>query len=75
MLSPELLRMWFAGEHIPGVLFACNDAVVLKDDALGDRKGAVISLLAVGTEPTFLVELSDGTDVEVAQASLRHLLL
>jgi hypothetical protein len=67
----DLLERWMAGETLPGVDYALNDLVEVVDGAHAGERGTVIT--PVQFEPTlvFAVELSSGTDIDIAQSSLR----
>ena len=57
---------WFSGENPVGVLYSLNQ--VVRVDL--NKTGSVISLIRVRPEPIYLVELTDGSDVEVYQSRL-----
>ncbi len=63
---------WLAGDAIPGVLFAHNDAVEIADGPYSGASGSIILLMGVRPQPTYLVELGSGRgDVRVRQSELR----
>ena len=52
------------------IAFWRNDAVVIKEGNFHELFGAVVSLKDVGADPVYVVQLSDGQRVEVAQSKL-----
>lgn len=67
----EDLRQTFLNrERVEGVDYQHNDYVRVTDGEYKGRSGSLISLEAIAPEPTFLVELEDGCDVEVRQSQL-----
>jgi ribosomal protein S4E len=67
----ENLRQTFLNrERVEGVEYQQNDYVRVTDGKYKGRSGSLISLEAIAPEPTFLVELEDGGDVEVRQSQL-----
>jgi hypothetical protein len=57
-------------ERIEGVEYQHNDYVRVIDGQYQGYSGSLISLEAFAPEPTFLVELEVGGDVEVRQSQL-----
>lgn len=66
----DLRQTFLNREHVEGVEYQHNDYVRVIDGQYKGRNGSLISLEAVAPEPTFLVELDDGGDVEVRQSQL-----
>ena len=61
---------WLAGDPIPGVCFAHNSVVQIKDGPLAGEEGWLVAL-QLGPDPIYTVELSSGGgDVEVPQSML-----
>jgi hypothetical protein len=70
-LMPEEVADWMAGERFGSIAFDLNQSVSFLGDTGAREIGAVIALLATGSDPLFLVELRSGTDVEVRQSRLQ----
>ena len=63
---------WLAGEAIPGVAFAHNQAVEILTGPRARERGTIALLLGVMPEPLYLVALGSGRgDVRVRQSGLR----
>ena len=63
---------WLAGEEVPGVAFAHNESVEILAGPHAGESGAIVLLLGIAPEPTYLVELGSARgDVRVRQSSLR----
>ena len=63
---------WLAGDAVPGVAFAHNQAVEILTGSRARERGTIALLLAVEPEPLYLVALGDGRgDVRVRQSGLR----
>jgi hypothetical protein len=63
---------WLAGEAVPGVQFARNDAVTIEYGPYSGEGGSILLLVGVRPEPTYLVELGSGRgDVRLRQSELR----
>lgn len=63
---------WLAGETIPGVAFAMHASVEVTSGRFRGQGGAVILLMALASEPLYLVKLNAGAgDVRVRQSELR----
>lgn len=71
MTTPDPLNAWMAGHDLEGVQFRLNDAVEVVNGAEVGARGSVISLETLTDDPTYLVELSDGTDRTFPQSALR----
>ena len=67
----ELIERWMAGEALQGVEYELNDLVEVLAGTHAGERGTVIAPVEFEPEPVFVVELSTGTDVEVAQSLLR----
>ena len=71
MVDCKDLRQTFLNrERVEGVEYQHNDYVRVIDGQYKGRNGSLISLEAIAPEPTFLVELEDGSDVEIRQSQL-----
>lgn len=69
--QPEIERLWFAGESVPGARFRLNDSVRISTGAYAAESAAVISLLSLWPHPCYLVELGGtGQDAELDEAAL-----
>ena len=66
----DLRQTFLNRERVEGVEYQHNDYVRVTDGPSKGRNGSLISLEATAPEPTFLVELEDGGDVEVRQSQL-----
>ena len=65
---------WLAGERVPGVIFAHNESVEILAGAHAAEVGAIVLLMGIEPEPTYLVELGSGQgDVRVRQSALRSM--
>lgn len=65
---------WLAGDAVPGVMFAHNEAVEILTGSRAQQRGTIALLLGVEPEPVYLVALSDGRgDVRLRQSELRAL--
>lgn len=69
-MNTDLCQAFLNRERIVGVEYRHNDYVCITDGAYEGKSGSVVSLLATGAEPTFLVELEEDGDVEVRQSQL-----
>lgn len=70
MTSKDLNQAFLNRESVAGVEYQHNDYVRVIDGVNKGKNGSLISLLAIETEPTFLVELEQGGDIEVRQSQL-----
>jgi ribosomal protein S4E len=62
---------FLAHRPIPGLVFEHNDAVdVIGGQHVGDS-GSIVSVEALGDDPTYLVELNSGKDAQIRQSLLR----
>jgi hypothetical protein len=69
----DVVNRWLAGEQVLGVTFSLNDPVRIRGGRLSGELAAVISIAAMGIEPTYVVELGrTGEDVEAPQSRLEH---
>jgi hypothetical protein len=57
MISPDLEKLWFRQEAVPGAAFRLNDYVAIVSGEHAGKFGSVISLLTLDPQPTYLVEL------------------
>ena len=55
----------------PGIEYILNDSVEITDGEYKGLRGAVISIRSVNPEVIFIVELSNGRDVDVPQQLLK----
>lgn len=63
---------WLAGEAIPDVMFALNDAVSITGGPHTGEGGSILLLMGIRPQPTYLVELGNGRgEVRVRQSELR----
>lgn len=63
---------WLAGDAIPGVAFAHNQAVEILGGSRAHEHGTIALLLRIEPEPIYLVALGDGRgDVRARQSGLR----
>lgn len=70
MNSKDLCQAFLNRETIAGVEYQHNDYVRVIDGPHTGRRGSLVSLLSSATEPTFLIELEEGGDVEIRQSQL-----
>jgi hypothetical protein len=70
MSSRDLCQAFLNRESIVGVEYQHNDYVRVIDGPYCGKNGSLVSLLAVETEPMFLVELDEGGDIELRQSQL-----
>ncbi len=68
-VNDEEEKAWFSGRNPVGVRFSLNQGVQLKLRGREER-GAVVSLLRVHPTPQYLIELSDGGEIEAFQNQL-----
>lgn len=59
-----------AREPLKGVAFLLNDSVQVVAGPHCGARGAVVSLIDPSAQPTYLVELGDGTEVRLQQAEI-----
>jgi 4-hydroxy-3-methylbut-2-enyl diphosphate reductase IspH len=59
MNSKDLCQAFLNRENIAGVEYQHNDYVLVIDGPHQGKNGSLVSLLAIETDPTFLVELED----------------
>jgi hypothetical protein len=61
---------WYSQSLVPGLCYRLNDPVQV---TLGGstKMGSIVSLLAIRPLPKYLVELSDGTDIEVYENGIK----
>ena len=65
------LKTFYSGNRTAEVAIVVNDSVeILRRDG-NRRRGTAITLLSIGTGNRYLVELDDGSEVEVVQSKLR----
>lgn len=69
-LTIEEENAWFSQEVIDGLRFKLNDPVVYEANGTVNI-GSVVALLAARPVPKYLVELSDGTDVQVYEKDIK----
>jgi hypothetical protein len=69
----DLRQKFFNRERVEGVEYQHNDYVRVIDGEYKGSNGSLISLEAISPEPTFLVELDDGDDVEIRQSELNFI--
>jgi hypothetical protein len=62
---------WLAGEAVPGVTFALHDAVEVVAGPCDGQRGAIVLLMSLSPEPTYLVSFGAGRDARVRQSALR----
>jgi hypothetical protein len=70
MNNNDLCQAFLNRESISGVEYQHNDYVRVIDGPHQGKSGSLVSLLATGTEPRFLVELEEGGDTELLQSQL-----
>lgn len=70
MNSTDLGQAFLNRESVVGVEYQHNDYVCVIDGPYHGKNGSLVSLLAIETEPTFLVELEEGGDIELRQSQL-----
>ena len=63
-------ELWFSFQTVPGAAFKLNDSVSVEAGELKGERGNVVALLALRPEPRYLVELSSGSDAEIAESEL-----
>lgn len=66
----KLRQAFLNRESIAGVEYQHNDYVRVIAGQYRGKNGSLISLEAIAPEPTFLVELEEGGDVEIRQSQL-----
>ena len=65
---------WLAGEPVPGVAFAHNASVEILAGAHATKRGAILMLVSITPEPSYVVALGSGRgDVRVRQSDLRSI--
>jgi hypothetical protein len=68
-------KEFLAHRHIAGVTFEHNDYVrIILGDKKG-KKGSLVSILDLGEDPVFLLELESGFDVQVRQSEIERVWL
>jgi hypothetical protein len=70
MNNNDLCQAFLNRESVPGVEYQHNDYVRVIDGPHRGKSGSLVPLVAIGTEPRFLVELEDGGDIELQQSQL-----
>lgn len=70
MNSTDPGQAFLSRERVVGVEYQHNDYVRVIDGPYHGKHGSLVSLLSVDAEPTFLVELEEGGDIELRQSQL-----
>lgn len=70
MIIKDLNQAFLNRESVAGVEYQHNDYVRVIDGVHKGKNGSLVSLLAIETEPTFLLELEQGGDIKVRQSQL-----
>jgi hypothetical protein len=71
-IPKELWEAFFAGRRSSALPFVLNDTVEVLSGLLAGRGGAVISIVSVEPEMVLLVELGDGSEVQLVAEHLRR---
>ncbi|MFM1873466.1 MAG: hypothetical protein RL398_2888 [Planctomycetota bacterium] len=71
-IPKELEEAFFAGRRSSALPFVLNDTVEVVSGHLAGRGGAVISIVSVEPEMVLLVELGDGSNVQLVAEHLRR---
>lgn len=66
----EIQRRWMDREPVEGVAFVLNDSVTIASGPNAGSRGAVVSLVTATPEPQYVVELGDGSDMQLPQSAL-----
>ena len=72
MESVKLNEAFLSHTPIPGVAYEHNDFVLIVSGAHAGSKGSLVSLISLNPEPTFIMELESGLDVEKKQSELAY---
>ena len=66
----EIAQAFLDQANIPGVLFSHRDAVRVLAGQHAGKVGELVTVVAVDPEPVYVVELTNGFDVEVLQSEI-----
>jgi hypothetical protein len=69
-IDREKQNQWILGGHLPGVAFAMNQRVRVTSGADAGTHGTLISIYALGDDPSYAVETDDGGDLTLKQSQL-----
>jgi hypothetical protein len=65
----EANKLWYMFQPIEGIKYGLNDSVRIISGEHEGETGSVISLTTI-EPPTYLIELSSGQDIEIAESYL-----
>ena len=72
MESVQLNQSFLSHTSISGVAYEHNDFVLVVSGAHAGSKGSLASLISLTPEPTYILELESGFDVEIKQSELAY---
>ncbi|MBB6341947.1 hypothetical protein HNP49_002115 [Pseudomonas fluvialis] len=72
MESVQLNQAFLSHTPISGVAYQHNDFVLVVSGAHAGSKGSLASLISLSPEPTFILELESGFDVEIKKSELAY---
>ena len=71
-IPKEVNEAFYAGNLADGIRFRLNDTIEILSDEEKGKVGSVISIVTLEPEPTYMIELADGSgDREYGQSELR----
>ena len=65
----EANKLWYMFQRIEGIKYGLNDFVRIISGEHEGETGSVISLTSI-KPPTYLIELSSGHDIDIAESDL-----
>ena len=71
MDQQQVYDLWMCQAEVPGASFTLNDSVEVVEGSLAGEKGSLISLIKLEPEPVYLVEISDGSEVQLKESYLQ----
>jgi hypothetical protein len=70
LIPDELTHRWSTHQPIAGVAFLLNDSVRVVSGPYAGHEAAIITLLQLGPDPLYDIELGDGRTVSTSQSAL-----
>ena len=69
-IDRDTQNRWILGGDLPGVHFRMQQWVNVKSGPHAGKRGMVVSLCSLGSDPVFHVEVSERDDFEAKQSEL-----